>query len=1766
MSDWVDLMQYISQLTAAYNLKTQGNPNAMSGDDFAVFNALSGMENLRRIQNATADTGRSEASIRALERAGHIGGPASALSRLNDIQGILNREGISLEAKTVTNGNFVSLQVRPVLPNGAESKGIKPIEWNIPISKDGHIWHNSQERNDLMQAVADKDGNLQIWGTAEVALNNIFNQLAYEGNKRVIRGATSASTFKQQAAYRRLQRILVQETNKAVNVGSATNPYNATALQDLRDMLKVNGNLHRQEVTKSGVYFGSLFTNILNDHFKGQGSFKEQEFKKDRYTHLLNKMALITSSMGVKKGWDVIKHSSEFSEILNNPELAVPALHAIGGLANWELEHGPVTDTHGFDMAYLNNVPAMFIDFAQKNSRKPQQATLTKTGFFNQNRNNAFGTKRRGMSQKAFSMYNGKQGIGIDDKSLDTTLLWTASQKELAEAVKLREQFLNKQIDQLTKEINTYNTAGKNIDALVARRDSLSKQLEQAKQQSRLSVRNGGFVIDENRAQEIAAYTPRTQNLSNELIDKEYKRIAASSLANKIGNDEKRMMALAIRRAMRTQVSDQEKYVSSRDAISYGARGANTPIGQDYIDQFLNEYKGGNFDLTKKTPFSILYGAKTPPGAAQYKKYVTTEADLRMEGTATQLSTLLPWLMLAKTNTTAAAMENSSIEEYQAMIKKANDELAKMGLGKWSGKRFTNYVKGIIETPDKVSVKNHMSIMKGVFDAALGRAEKQGVSDAAFEKGLKEFLPPALADKFNDIFEIKDGNLIRKAGSDTTFKKYAPVYTQAISRSFGGTDVYKFTGNDGKDYSDLQDLYTFMRRGGNPAISLTGMAGLAYAVLEHDQKNYGMPLSKGGAPLSFGYREFNSLDTLLGLSQQLNPSANTAKLKGYFGDLRTKTAMSRNRYQGLLDLYETTKNLTEDTATNESSIRAKKGFVFDIDEELLQKYRENPAALAQGLFDSDIQSTVSNLPKVQSMVGLPIAALIKARVDAFRKLSSVEQEELLAQAGGDKYLQEVTKNIQDTDIYKAYAKDEASTQKANDYIKSLVGSSMMPTFVRVKGADGQYHFFPNNVTGNGGAYLGLPYLNAAGIFNDKNADVWDLGSEASGDVGIFNHILSTLASEGLGAGLKTILPDIAESVHDIISDWHDEMTEKGTAIFDESQKVPMFNSFQAKVIDQADYKEVTKDYQDFVKNAIIVTPKMVDQMLAPTKDTLAGLKEGEQWSDVLFKTYGETTEKNLDTVKKDWEKYYNKNVKNQDRYAGKDLTPEQLENEKRKWATKAIKDAITLENQNKVGLRNGLMGLALRYPNILGDFDVLPTKILTSSGWKNQNESIVGMDPFLASLMNADYDGDTLTAALMLAQGDDGMDRIKGMRDVRKSTNKVLSLARAYSQLRESDQGEGGTPVKDLTTPAEIQGVETFLTKSGKSFTGLFSNIRQGFQNALHDRTQLTNITDEDDLKNFIAITTLGHMLGMYEQAGISAKKMSASELMGVTQRMDTLYEAINNPETWKTENGIKSIIALSKDAGVFAKNGKGKLGLTDDDSSAFRMAFTPFADSILLAQRISTTADSEVSGDKKTQLIRSIGSMIGLKGKSLDVFEKSLSSFQFDENGELSDEASAIAAFKAIEDAGGVFGFSERGILESYRTINKYLAGHPVESTSGKKLFNIADVIGDKRNGLTKFVAGRIYGRPGGENPLNIKSAPGQYTDAEKQMIIASGGICAANDCANGMLRDPGDSTTSVTPCCSISDSNCCMFFFVEYITPIVFGESIKIRHCLCF
>ena len=391
MSDWIELAKYFSKIGAQYN---SGNISSMNKEDLTILNALTGTENSNRIDQAINGTNRSESSIEAIAKAAHRGGPESALQSLFDIEGTLARDyGIGLEVMPVTHGNFVEMKIR-ASGQGENGQQFRK-EWSLPISQNGHIFYNNQERNDMLHAVADSQGRLQLLNTAEAAIKSVFNQLTYEGNKKVIKGINSTSPYQQYLGWNRLNRIFGQEINQVVSGGSATNPYNARQLQELREAMKVNGSAYRREVTKGGVNFGNMFSTILNDYFKGKGSFEEQEISKDRYNQKLKKMALITSAMGVKRGWEVIKHTSEFSDILSDQKLAIPVLYALGNLAGLELQHGPVTDTHGMDMAYLNNVPNTFIDFAQSSSRKPQQATLNKTNFYNQNRGNAFGTKGR---------------------------------------------------------------------------------------------------------------------------------------------------------------------------------------------------------------------------------------------------------------------------------------------------------------------------------------------------------------------------------------------------------------------------------------------------------------------------------------------------------------------------------------------------------------------------------------------------------------------------------------------------------------------------------------------------------------------------------------------------------------------------------------------------------------------------------------------------------------------------------------------------------------------------------------------------------------------------------------------------------------------------------------------------------------------------------------------------------------------------------------------------------------------------------------------------------------------------------------------------------------------------------------------------------------------------------------------------------------------------------------------------------------------------
>lgn len=1678
--------------------------------DKAVIEAFNGIESQKRAGNLTTNKGKLDSEIAQIKSAMISTGGSTVGAKFKQVTDILQKSGIDLKVRTQKVGDNTMLQLVPI-PYGDKdfykNHDMNELVWNLPIATNGTILFDRQQRNDILQAASDESGNIRLLSAAQVALNNILTELQTQASMNIINAMKSSEKSTAAKGAKDLARILNTSTRSAVQVGNAVSQYNAAALKDLEKALKLEGSQQRQNVTKSGVYLADAFQNLLKKHYAGKGDFAEQTLKRDQATRLINEMGLIIRSLGVEKGYQVINRNSKFAPILKDYRLAIPVLRGIGQIAAMGLAEGPVSDTNGLTMGYLNDMDSVFNFLLPKHSRKAYQTSLVDLNYFNNKRSKAF-TK----GSRLFSAYGNDSIKDKNAKAYDTTRFIQVTQDEFTQALQMRVDDLKGQL----KAAETKIKANPKDQKLLSQIEGLRQRINRAEKQKTLSIKNGALILDRERAEEIAASNTVTKNLSNELIkhyyDQNIQKLQKNNKGKKLKKED-RLDALtdAVRTAMSKEVTDLETYNRKTDIISYGEqdslrrrnRTKNNTYKRylDQVDKFYNDFTNTNFDINGKTAFSIRQGVNAPQ-VAQGKKYV---------GMGTTLRSLADYL---------------DVE---------NDILPYIGILRGKGKNYFKgkSITGIMEKSTPKS-KNIMDLASGVFFDMIGRAGSIDSKD--IKTAVMAELPPELRSTFSKMFKATPNGLQRVGYSDKTretftqFKKYLPAMIQAASLTFGGDAALSYTvGNTPVNFSttdvyeiingkkSIKDLSTQAQKelaaiGFNGDVSLKKLgkeinvdsaenALLAVQLAQHSSKPYGMPLSKGGTPVQYSSREFNSLMALLNLTSALNPqSQNILETQNYYKDLSKQTIMSRQRYEGLLNFHNMAQMLTRDINTNESNITAHKGTFFTINKDIVNKYKN---LTHKGIFDTDVRSASSDLPKLQELEKLIIADIRAEQLKHFDTLSDEEQAELIAQAGGEEYINQVKKDLMNTSQFKGKnVSDDILTREA----KRQAGASFVPVAVSVEDANGEKMLFASKEDQMGGKYMVLPHFDY-NIREDllPGQDVVNLGANGNGILSFLNSIINSMSGGINGTNKQQTTQKIAQRLRTLYGEDYDQLTRKDASIYEEATKVAMNHSVQAKVEDfqkaDIEYQKIinqvagaknitTQQLEAYAQNAVVISGKMFDQLLQPTKDEVEG------WTDQLTNYYadvlGVTAKEARAAIDTDVEKYIT--AKNLDRTNDDDKA--KIDRATQYLLKKRLRDAITLGKGNETTLSRGMTVLLNRFPSLLGDKDVLASKLLINPLWSKQQHSLVGGDDSLIRLLNADFDGDTLVAALANGRSSKNL---AGMREMVDTVSDLTAFERLFRDKIFPTNKSSKETLTSWITPEETEARDTYLAKTGKAYVGMFSNVRQGFMNALSG--QSSDYSTADNAQFSGALNLLGHFLGIFEQGTISSKKMTSAQVAGFESNLSDLYSMVKDKRSWGTWQGVANIIKKAQNAGILQEDDAGELGLFTDEQSQVRLGILPIAETLLLAK------SNLGKGQKGKTFINKLGALFGLSSKELD--DTFFNNIALNDKHQFVDEDAAVKALQNV----GLTKITTKTLENAYNIADKYIRNNPITKQTEYgdivELKTLADAIGFKRSFLPRSGVSYqsqynswLVGKGRGENNT--------FTDQQVQDLIAAGAIVA--------------------------------------------------------
>lgn len=1851
------------------NLITMINANLNDPDNKILSQAITGSSSDTRAKMITDNSGKSDQAVKLIQRAMHLDGNSNLGHGLREVSNIFSSLGIDLQARVQKTGHGMTLQIMPVPVGQADfyntrgkELGIKPIEWSVPIDQNGRFVYDNMDKVNMLHATADEQGNLQLLGAAEVALNNVLEQLSYQKNREILRHMQNGTNEQIKAAARRFKYVTSDMTRAAVNVGSNVSNANAAAMSDIEKLFEINGTPHRQDVTQSGVFFGNAFNRLFKKHFQGQGSFAQQEFKVDQMTRLANEMGLLMRSLGVEKGFEVIKRNQKFAPILNNQALALPVLRFMTQAAQAEMISGPISDTHGLDISYLRGVERAFNFLLPDASRKGYQTELVDQDFLTLKRDNAFSKGALWVTEHERT----KGAKALSGKTYDTTRFLQLTQEQLSRAIQYKREELLK-AKKVAESSADKKTPGENGESL----ESLERQITALNNKALYSIANGGMLLSKQRANEIAATHVVTKKLRNSDIYGRYNTYLNTALektpdlkkAENIKKLEEKKSELA-RRAIKDVMSDTygdlATYNPVSDLLIFGdwkphrvgkpsEKGEYKDELQNFINTFLSNPE--NFKNADTSVFGIRQKAKLPLSQISgIGKYVTPGGEFRM----------------------MSGIMDFDERFYQSIARVLKEDT---GLD-FSAADFAG-IQGIVEKK-AIDKKTLIDYASGLFNDELaqylnsqGRAkfDKRDQGDLkAFRKAILDQLSGEAKSAAEGMMQIKDNDLFFTQTSDKTlqeqFRNYLPAILQAVgnvSKWKGGAvkariagkdlgelsaadifsllkgeniradlmDEIKATGIKINDPKELADLVKYSETY-HPISLITGV---------HSSKEYGMPLSKGGMPVQYGYREFDSLDSLINLAATLQHK-DLSNLQDYYRILRGKPDLSKQRYQGLMDYHAQARKYSNfNNGTTAEQIEKMNGVILDIEKD----FTEDQMSLMNLFEDKEGRDFSTGLPYEEFLQKTALYSIRKKQLEKYRTLSDSAKRELIAKAGGEAAVRREMRNIAETTEWKnktgefapnlidAYDPNATGTLSEEELLKRAaeesLGASFVPYAIKKSGMSGYD-------AGNGsyyGEYILGTHLDWRRSTSRSDADHRTVINAGPGDQPLYKLLQTLYDNRNLS------VEEIAQTVGPVIRTMYDrsweQLTEKDKALFDMSTKTSLGHSFQGKVADIT-FKDLDPAYATKANGAIVVTEHMLEQLLRPNGEEEAQIREGQlMFSDWLAALYGEQIGSTADDVlkaanqalaedlakknsklnkklAKDIEKVnkndkltaaqkkkiiqgFNDNIERNNRIISALNTGDQTgltDSDKRYqealtrkyFSDKIIKTATIGTAEFEATGGRGLVSLLNRFPSLTGVNDIVGAKLLVNPEWSKDkvgNKAIVGGDPALMAMMNADFDGDTINQLLVGSGIDvfeqklkrDGfadaqIDQMKkdgtyrqqyrewmaelnqDQRDLYTQTREMINFDRdlahifdekdtspqAYEDMLKSqgytsekidemrkdtetyndqyarwvNDAEKGMTGNDLIKNQEGEGRDIFLSKTGKAFTGMFSNVRQAFQNVL--RNNNNNYSSPEERELTLASEMLTNFLAVFEQAGISSKKLTAQEQTLWERKLSGVYSKINDRNLWNNgREGIYQIIEEAQRSGILGANDN---QLFDLSNMTQRRLFSPYLyKTVKLAQEHK---DDEA-------FLKGLGKNLGVNVDSkedFDQFQQFLEQVQFKD--EVIEANNKQNEFVTNYLKSGKINVSKTGlgnITESLAKAARHGRFHGAgPGAENMNINELGDIIKNKKTAISAYKTYKYSDLFGGSDE-KLKEG---LTDEDKQKILSIGGV--VTDVAKGEFYLP--------------------------------------------
>lgn len=1610
-----------------------------------------------------SDTGRTQEQQLAAKSATAMGQVKNAVYYMEQIESELAKYGARLERSVSTTTTGLIRDTYKII--NAQKQVLH--QFDVPVDRGGRIYYDSLERANLYYPTADKEGHLHMESAIEVGLARALRQLTASGNTKILKSGFSsgASQEQQSAAARRLKWVFDRQIRSAVNPSAAISQYNPDRGNELRRALGLTGSERRANVVESTAYLEHMFDTILSS-VTGGGSFADQDKKRTQYLQKIDKMSLLVRSVGFERGMHEILGNSYYSDIVNS-KIFVPVMTAIGEFAAIGSSMGEVSDANGLKLTYMQGLDRAFNFLLPPSSRKGYQTELGVRDFKNMNQRFSHTKGARFVTQGEL-----KSGAKLDSKAYDTIRMLPISQSQLVRAVK------------------AYKTA---YSASHGGDDKALRALDL------LSVGNDALVLNRAAAEERFGLESVSKTISSAMIQQEYDKLVRGS---KNGRGTKTLAKQAVRAALRAVHGGS--YDESRDFLAFGEKRAAEP--NEELNEFLQQYwdrTTRKFDLEKMgstVSFGIRKDAKVSD-PLKMAKWFGEGTEIR--ATAQYVDDALWGGLLEHVASVLAADSNGAFskEDYARMLSgtagliDAKQYSRKNIITQASG-LFNDFVGTLLnkgETPKAIADK-----VKTVLSKRTINGQKLGAVKVRSQNGQTEM---SLEQVFESVFNPNEnGEYVQSTDKDalSLFTQYSDIFVQALSEAVHGEDnrLLGFSGQNGP--ASYKSLFEQISSGKSPALRMRYNNPFAVSLLRMGG-HYGDAGSKSGYPVAYGYRELDSINSQIGFAKSLG--RDVSALSSYYGSLGAHGQIPKTLYDNLVDYQRDAIKHTWNFNAGHA-MDSEHGIILDINNlakgrELidLEDIRDTKEFGDTGLFFADDleQKTL-------------IGAIQKAQREKWDTLSKETKNLFLKKAGGaDAVAEEMA-------LLRA-ANSSLTEEDARRQAEINVGASFIPYAISYT-KNGKQQLFSRGEGVSPAAHLFGPRLGLGGRispFGDKR--VVEIGPNATG----LERFLRDLYDYSSGAieyeSTDAAARKFGESFYRLQESEWDALTKHRGAIFDKAHKVDVPHSFMPQNFSTNSVKDVVGELGEsvasYMSNAIVVSEDDLRAMLQPTKEEADAFKSaGKSWSDWLKERYidmlgtggektvsklVEQTQKALRSKSK-WAKMTDEALAGSAEWAGA------LEGATRQALEDAIVSGATLGGKNFQS--RGLLGLLNRYPSITGRNDVRASKLYVNPEWKGQR-GVIGGDATLMEGLNADFDGDHLVFSLM------GSDGRRQKFDIDLTPSQILSQGRELLEVQEQesavwrflDQMLGGGSsatqpgLKEGATDTDIEqeNRNIYYTKSGKSFVGAFSNLRQAFSNALSREVN----TENPNYKERIAVEALLNMMAIPEQKVISMKKGKAGSGTGFSTSLDDMYSRFKDASFYEDDSKFGMLLEDIATLSETKERQPGAFGIFDaTDMAQKRLAYPLISAIMMMAQSVGNDEA------KENKLQQALNDLFGENTVTVDKLAaaKFSRSRKGDEGSELRLEGTGLDEIFRAMQFDRDFYKRVRGTLDEHiqRNADTFKIG-------GVRISRLGDII-RKRYSILPGLSNPIFNDQNGQQWMRPNDTGVQFTSEQLETLKENG------------------------------------------------------------